>query len=187
MKRILALLPLVLAVLLSAGPARAQAAPTPEDAARRYFEVMRRAEWDAAAKLMHPDALEQFKSFFTTLAAADSAAPVISTFFGVKTAAELRALPAAEVYARMIRSLAAMSPETKQALTSIQAEVIGSVPEGGDAAHVVYRMNVAVSGVSVAKVQVISFRRSGDRWLALLTGDLQGMIQSLSRAMTTRG
>lgn len=186
MKRILALLPLVLALLLSAGPARAQTSPTPEDAARRYFAVMREAEWDAAAKLMHPDALEEFKSFFVALAAADSAGTVISTFFGVRTAAEFRALPPAEVYARMMRSITAVSPEMKQALTSMQAEVVGSVPEGGDVAHVVYRMNVAVSGASVGTVQVISFRRSGGRWLGLLTGDMQGMVRTLSRAMRTR-
>ena len=177
---------LLISLLFSASAAQGQSASTPEAAARQYFTLMQKADWNAAASLMHPDALKQFKSFFQVLAEADSAAEVTSTFFGVQGAQEFRALPAAEVYSRMMRSLASMSPEMMQAMTSMRGDVIGSVPEGSDVVHVVYRMHMGVDDVSMSKLQVISFRRSGDIWLGLLTGDMQGLIQSLSRATNSR-
>ncbi|HYW06205.1 MAG TPA: hypothetical protein VE913_04560 [Longimicrobium sp.] len=56
----------------------------------------------------------------------------------------------------------------------------GTVPEGADAVHVVYRMSMTAQGVTVTKMEVLSLQRSGTRWMALPTGDLQGMIQAMS-------
>jgi hypothetical protein len=172
-----------LAVVLLAAGAQAQSpATTPESVAREYFAAMRAADWQRAARLMHPDALGEFKGFFRALAATDSASELLGAFFGVRTAAELDALPPGEVYARMLGSMARLSPEMRDAMSTLQADVVGQVPEGPGTAHVVYRMRVGVQDVSVSKVEVLSLRRSGGGWLALLTGDLQGMMQSLSRA-----
>ena len=171
----------LVALVLGATSTSAQSASGPEPAARHYFGLMQKADWDGAAAAMHPDALQEFKSLFESFAAHENGVEVISQFFGVKTAAEFKALPPAEVYARLMRSLVSMSDEMRQAMTSVKAEIIGSVAEGPDVAHVVYRMNMGVADVSIAKVQVLSFRRSGDRWLGLLTGDIRGLAQQLSR------
>ena len=158
---------LALAALLLALPAAAQS--TPEAAAREYVRAFQAGQWDQAAAVMHPDALAQLKGFFSTLAEADSSGQVLGPLLGVGRPAEFQQLTGAQIYTRLLGSLGRLSPQLTATMRGMQAEVIGSVAEGESDAHVVYRMRFTVDGVTTTKVQVLSVRRSGDRFsLALL-------------------
>jgi hypothetical protein len=76
--------------------------------------------------------------------------------------------------------MTSLSPEMKEAMSSMRASVVGTVPEGADTVHVMYRMTMGVQGVEVTKMEVLSLQRSGTRWMATLTGDMQGMIRAMS-------
>ena len=141
---------------------------------------MRAQEFDRLAAMMHPEALDQLSRTFGAIAAADSSGEVLGQIFGTRSLAEFRALTPADVFARLNRSLI-QSPEMQQAFTSMDVTFVGSVPEPPDMAHVVYRMRMTVEGVTVGKTEVLSFKRLGSEWRALLTGDLEGMIQALSK------
>jgi hypothetical protein len=170
----------LLGVALAAAPAAAQ--QTPEGAAREYLRLFQAGDWRQAAALMHPDALEELKGFFSLVAEGDSAGVVLGPMFGVSGAAEFRALTAQEVYARVLGTVSRSAPQLVPAMRGMQAEVLGSVNEGPEVAHVVYRLSVTLDGVTSTKVQVLSFRRSGDRWMGLLSGDLRALAESISRA-----
>lgn len=176
------ILPLVLLAVGSQSAAFAQTAQSPEDAAREYFAVTRQGDWRQAAELMHTEALEELRSFFHTLVEVDNTGEVATMLFNVRSADEFAALSSTEVYARLITGMGALVPGMTEMMTSFDGQVLGSVPEG-DVVHVVYRMNATAQGARFSQVQVASFRKSGDRWMALLTGDLQGLIDSLSQSM----
>jgi hypothetical protein len=176
----------ILIILATPRPASSQGNATPELAARQYFALMQKADWNKVAESMYPEALEQLSTFFQALATAEGAGELMTMFFDVGSEQEFRALSTAEVFARMMGNMASTSPEMMQAMTSMRGEVIGAVLDGPDSAHVVYRMHMAMDNVTLSQVQVMSFRRSGDRWLGLLTGDIQGMIDSLSPVLDTR-
>jgi len=173
-------------LLLLAVPGTLRAQGTPEAAAREYISVMTQGNWSRTARLMHPSALSELKSFFAVLAAADSSAQMLQPIFRVRTATEFDALSPEEVYSRLLTTVTASNPGMREAMLGIRAEVLGSVADGPDHAHVVYRMFMTVDGMQVSRMDVLSFRRSGDRWMALLTGDLRVMAETLTRSLSPR-
>lgn len=175
----------ILLCLLALVPGSLRAQATPEAAAEQYIAAMKSGDWSRTAVLMHPAALSELKGFFAVMAAADSSGQVLQPIFRVPNATEFDALPPAEVYSRLLRTVTAGNPALRDAMQGVRAEILGSVAEGPETAHVVYRMHMEVDGVPMARMDVLSFRRSGDRWMALLTGDLRAMAESLSRALRT--
>jgi hypothetical protein len=171
---------LALAVLFTT-PLAAQT--TPEAAASEYLRVMKRADWDGTAALMHPAALDELKGFLSVMAASDSTGRLLGPLFGVPNAAQFEALSGQQVYTRLLQMLVRTAPEVLGALRDMDTQVLGSVQEGPDVAHVVYRLTTRAGGVTSSKVEVASFRRSGDRWMGLLSSDLRGVAQSLSTAL----
>ncbi|HEX8433365.1 MAG TPA: hypothetical protein VF625_18895 [Longimicrobium sp.] len=171
---------LVVAFVLTllASPLAAQTAP--EDVARQYFTAIGASDYRAAAAMMHPAALDQFRDIFRALAATDTSGEAVKMMFGVASTREFNTLSSQDVFARMLGTIAGASPEMKAAMSSMRANVVGSVPEGADTVHVLYRMTMGVEGVNMTKMEVLSLQRSGTRWMALLTADLQGMIQAIS-------
>ncbi|HEX8454007.1 MAG TPA: hypothetical protein VF647_18115 [Longimicrobium sp.] len=99
-------------------------------------------------------------------------------FARVETLAELEALSAKEMFARFLeatdwRSLAArqiergggtITPEGRAALPRNRHEVLGAVPDGPDAAYVVYR--IIHVGDGPREVQTLRMERTPEGWLA---------------------
>ena len=160
---------------------------TPESVASRYMEAMRRGDWAASARLMHPDALRQLKQMFRPIVLAEPTHQVGITFFNVRTPAEYDRLPSEQAFERLMRGLIQMRPELRSAVATSQFEIIGHVTEAPDVAHVVYRMKVTTQGIGVTKTAVMSLRRSGASWRGLLSGDIEGLAAALSRAGIPRG
>lgn len=166
------------ALCMAALPATAQ--QTPEEVVARYFETFRTGDYAANAAMMDPAALEELKSSMTQLVDLAGAEPAgeLEATFGVSTAEELRALPAATLYERMLRSTLGRA-EVAEVMASAEMDVIGHVAEGEDLAHVVYRMRMRVGETEVDQVQLAPLRRTADGWRVMLTGSLAGMMQGM--------
>ncbi len=160
--------------------ARAAAAPsTPEAAAAAFAAVMRRADWPAAAALMHPAALARLSILFAPLVRADTAGALRRGVFGVPTAAAFAGLSDAERFVRLMRFLASRSPQVGTALAGTETQVLGHVREGRDTAHVVVRTRTPAGGATVERTSVMSMQRAGAGWGMLLSGDLEGLAAAL--------
>lgn len=179
--------PLLLALLLAAVPSAAAAqADTPEAAAAAYGRAMASGDLAATAELMHPDALEEFKTFVVEFVgfAAESGEPEakreLTRLFGFADAEAARAAPAEEVYRRFFGG--PVGQGLAEVVGSVRVVPIGHVPEGGDA-HVVARMEMEMEGVRLTRMNVISLRPDGDRWKVLLTADIRQFVESLRRQL----
>lgn len=169
----------VVLACLWALPAAAQ--ETPEAVLTRYHETFRSGDYAANAAMMDPAALEELKATMTGLAgmaAAEGGEAEMRTLFGVGSAAELAALAPAELYARMLAATLG-GDEMREVMRSAEIAVLGHVAEGGDVAHVVYRMRMSFGGVDVDQVQLAPMRRTPDGWRVMLTGSLAGMMQGM--------
>lgn len=168
------------ALLASAAALPAAAQQTPEQVVTAYYETFRSGDYAANAAMMDPAALEELKTTLTRLAEAGGpeSADELRTSFGVGSPAELGALPAAELYERMLRATLG-NEEMREILGSAEIRVLGHVPEDGDVAHVVYRMRISYGGVDVDQVQVAPLRRTPEGWRVMLTGSIAGMMQGL--------
>jgi hypothetical protein len=154
---------------------------TPEAVTRQYGAAMRANDWVGTAELMHPEALAKFRRMFLPLVNADSTGRLCQRLFAASSAAELAALPDAELFARFFRTLVSDGPELSSMFAGADLVPVGHVLEGVDVAHVVFRMKVAADGVMLTKMQAVSLRRVGSTWRVLLSGDFEGLAAALAR------
>jgi hypothetical protein len=169
----------LLLLAVCALPSRAAAQDTPEAVVQRYYETFRAGDFAANAALMHPEALEELKTTLTGMAALPGATEdaEFREMFGVSSIEEMRALPAAVLFERVLRNQ--LEGEMRAILASTQITILGHVMEGDTTAHVVYRMRMDFGGQSLDQVQVMPLQRAGGEWRVLLTGSLAGMMNSM--------
>ena len=175
----------------------------PEEVAREAYARMQAADWVAAAETFDPAALKRFRELLMpVLDAVDAAGKgkgqagagqagsrqaavdpngvlmLWVLFAPAKSIEEIRALPDREVFARIMSntmSLASARLEGQQ--------VIGSVAEGADMVHVVTRNVAKVETMSMTKVEAITLRRTDLGWRLALTGDLEGLAETLQASI----
>ena len=172
----------VLVVVLASGlvvPAAAQV-DTPENLAQAIVDTMAQGDWRAMAGLMHPDALAQLSAIFRPVLDSPDAEDFLAEYFEPST--EGTELTDADIFAGMMRFSLAQDPELGAVLRTATVDVIGSVPEGVDTVHVVYRMDMTVEGMHLSQMDVLSARAYQGGWLGLLQGDISAIAQAIARA-----
>ncbi len=186
-------LPVFLLLALSATLVHALEPPSPsspESVVQEYVAAMKAGQYPRTAELMHPEALEKFRTMMLPLVEASAGTEaeqgLLVFFRGVKNAEALKKLSPAEFFAAFFAGLAETSPAMKQALASASTTVIGSVPEG-DVVHVVSRTSVTAEGIGINKMEVVSLKRVGESWRVLLSGEIEGIAQALKKALSNAG
>ena len=163
------------AAILLAPPIAAQ---TPEEdpiaVAGSYVDAMQASDFDRMATLMHPESLAELREIFSPVLASD-AGPEIIHAIGLPPPAELAELSDTEFFAAFMRAIVSADSTMADALREARADLLGSVPEGADTVHVVYRMRTNVEGVDVSEMSVLSLGRWENTWRGLLAGDLAGL------------
>lgn len=183
--RLRTIVPTLMLIAAPAAPLAAQTAPeTPEAVAQRYVDAMRRHDWAAMAQLMHPQAVAKFRTMMGALMRSQKAGRFREQFFGDSSAAQLDSLSDRDFYARFLE--AAMSEaELQEIVDSAQVTILGHVNESPEIVHVVFSMRLPVGPISVVKPDVITLRREGTGWLALLRADIEIMAAALQQRFGT--
>lgn len=163
-------------------PASAAAQETPEQVVQRYYATFQSGDFAANAAIMHPAALEELRTTLVGFAEIPGATEEegFTEMFGVRTVEEMRALPPAVLFERMLRSQLG-GDEMRQILAGTEVRVLGHVMEGDTTAHVVYRMRMSFGEQTMDQVQVMPLKRADGEWRVLLTGSFAGMMGSIPR------
>lgn len=161
--------------MLAAGLAVAAPVPpqtSPETVADEFLRGFESMAWAATAQRIHPDALDVFRETVTMLVQTDAAGDIPERLLEGLGADEYGGLGRREVFARVMRSLMGEAPGLMNALVTRRHEVVGSVAEGPDRAHVVYRVHpMGVSGAE-PEVKVMTLGLAGERWAVLRSDEL---------------
>jgi hypothetical protein len=158
---------------------------TPESVAKAYFAAIQAGDWEKCASLMHPDALASMKRIFGAIIRTDKSGEAAKAVFGLKSSAEYDRLSEAAVFERLWDFILSGSPEVKAALAASTSTVLGQVTERSDLVHVVYRTQIKIAGSEATQVDLISFRRQGGAWRALLTSDMEEMFSKLAEGLAS--
>lgn len=169
----------------NAPSAAPSAAGSPESFARRYIATLTAGDYAANAKLMHPAALASIRRFMTVLGQKDPSGATLKQLLEVPDTAAVRALTDEQVYERFLRRTMGMQAGLAEAMRSAKVDVLGHVDEGADTTHVLYRLRLTVEGVEMRKVDVLTLRRSGTEWRAMLSADIDNLVARLAGARTT--
>ena len=170
------------ALVAAAGAGLAQ--ETPESVAKAYLAAMQSADWAKCASLMHPEALAELKNGFAAVVNADKSGDAAATIFRLKSAAEYSQLGDAAVFERVMDFITGSSPDVKTILASSTNTILGKVDEAPDLAHVVFRSRTKVGDEEINEVDMMSFKKQGSTWRALLTSDLQEMLDQFMESAT---
>ena len=68
----------------------------------------------------------------------------------------------------------------------MKVEVLGSVPEGDSLRHVVTRTHIRMGEMTMEAMEIISFKKMGDRWGILMQGRIKGMAQQIKKALESK-
>jgi hypothetical protein len=175
------------AILLSTVASRAAEEATPEVVAKRQIEAMRSLNWELVARYTHPRALEQMQALFIPVVIAGAAAKenpaaqeMMKIVFAGKSADELSALAPAAFFEIVMNGISGATPDFKSAMTGMEIQILGSVKEGEDLAHVVYRLRRTIGDIVATKIATTTVERDGEMWKAQLNTDLENVARAIS-------
>jgi hypothetical protein len=157
---------------------------SPETIVSRFMGAMRQQDWASCAAALHPDALDEFATYFKELSKVDETGQ-IAVFLGDRQPEQIRSMSSAAVFESVMQAISSFQPEMSEALSSSEAEVLGVVPEG-ELRHVVYRIGMSVGGVEIRKIEVVSAKPYQGEWRALLTGELDGLVAQMRAAFEAK-
>lgn len=184
--------------LLCAGPVAAAELTVdmpPEQVAREAYRRMQTADWVAAAETFDPAALKRFRELLLPVLdavgvagkdragneqdSASAGALMLWVLFAPATSVEeIKALSDREVFARIMANTMSLASAKLEG-----QDVIGSVAEGNDMVHVVTRNVAKVETISMTKVEAITLHRTPQGWRLALTGDLEGLAETLQASI----
>lgn len=175
---------MTLAIVLCA-VALSQTPETAEAVAKSYFAAMQAGDWAKCANLMHPEALVSMKRTFGSIVKADKSGEASKALFGLKNPAEFDQLSETAVFDKLMSFITGAVPDLKSALAASTSTVLGQVNERPELAHIVYRTQVKLGGAEVTQVELISLRKSGSTWRALLTADMEELFQKFAEGLSS--
>ena len=185
--------------LLCAGPVAAAELTVdmpPEQVAREAYRRMQTADWVAAAETFDPTALKRFRELLLPVLdavgvsgkdppagkkqdSASAGALMLWVLFAPATSVEeIKALSDREVFARIMANTMSLASAKLEG-----QDVIGSVAEGSDMVHVVTRNVAKVETMTMTKVEAITLHRTPQGWRLALTGDLEGLAETLQASI----
>jgi hypothetical protein len=158
-------------------------AVTPIEGARRAVLALKEDRLEDFAAAMHPEALTSFRTLLQPVldgaVRENKQAEVLMLFEGAADVEAVKKLSEPQFFVTFLRGALAKA-DLKKTLAGANYRFLGTVQEG-ETAHVVYRMAISFEpGRSVIIPSVISMKKHGTQWGALLTGDVEGMAQVLA-------
>jgi hypothetical protein len=131
--------------------------------------------------------LVSMKRTFGSIVKADKSGEAAKALFGLKSAAEFDQLSEPAVFEKLMGFITGAVPDLKTALAASTSTILGQVPENPELAHIVYRTQIKVGGAEITQVELISFKKTGSNWRALLTADMEELFQKFAEGLSSPG
>ena len=163
-------------------PLRAQTqGDSPEAVTQQYVTALRANDWKRMTALMHPQALARFRGMMSAVLHSNEGKSLRDEFFGGATAAQLDSLNDADFYSRFLAAVMRSEPDLEAAMDSAQITIVGHVEESPDIVHVVFTMRLAMGPISISKPDIVTLKRQGNTWRALLRAEMEIMAATLEQ------
>ncbi|KPK80399.1 MAG: hypothetical protein AMS25_09155 [Gemmatimonas sp. SM23_52] len=175
----------LLALLYAATSASAQRVALPPDSVAAEFQTaIRVSAWRAAARRMHPEALRRIHRRIEQFIEVDTTGQTLEAIFGSISEAEFWALSSSEVFVRVMEAISRDIPGLLHFLVIQEIEMLGTVEEPPELAHVVYRSTLRLSGAE-PEIRVMTLKRSDEGWRVLASQELD-VIREAARGFLLR-
>ncbi|MFC1661434.1 hypothetical protein ACFL3S_08305 [Gemmatimonadota bacterium] len=165
-------------VQISPAELKAQGAPPgPDSIATEFQNAMRGVAWRAAFSRIHPEGVASFHHLITILVEMDTTRAPLERLYPDRGMDAYRAATQEAVFLRVMEVLSQDAPGLIHALVVREVEVVGSVREEPDLAHVVYRSLADLSGAR-PELRLMTMKKDGDRWKVLTSQELDILVEA---------
>jgi hypothetical protein len=162
-----------------AASSAARSYASPEGAARVVLEATIAGDYLTVARSTDPAELRRTRAAFDSLLRADSAGYVAQRLFRLGSAAELRRLSDVEFTAGLMRFQLELRGAREYFVAVRGVDVVGTLPQGRDTAHVVYRWRFPPDSLPLRSYQVQTLVRCAAGWCGHMAGDYRELLQLL--------
>lgn len=152
-------------------------APGPDSVAAEFQASLLGVGWRAASSRMHPEGLEEFHHRMTLLVEMDTTGGPINKLYPQSGLPEYQTKTHEEIFLRVMEVLTRDAQGLVHALVVRDVEVLGSVPEGPELAHVVYRSTARLSGAD-PQLRIMTMKRAGTRWRVLWSQEVDVLVEA---------
>lgn len=152
-----------------------------EQTAQKYFQAVKAYDTNAMSKMLHPEALAQFRSSLDSAFAGskkEQAKKELLPLFSVSTLDQFNALSDQQAYLRFSNFVVNSQPQLKTLMQSANINVIGAMVEG-DVAVVNYTLSMTIQGQSINQDTLQKFKLHDGKWLALLPPNGEASIAGI--------
>lgn len=169
-----------LVLALSACMASASDRSSAEQAVLSQFEALRARGITALIDFLHPEEVERLATMFRPMldpALGEAYIEEAVALLGVDSIEQARKLDPPQFVRALFGSL---DNRMLDAFRLLRFDLIGSVPEG-EVVHVLGRLHADVAELRMRQLEVISVKRHGGEWRSMLSGDIEGMAEAISK------
>lgn len=141
-----------------------------------YFRTARASDWTACALTVHPADLGRFKGTLVPLLTGikdtgNPADPLLPFFEGATAWEGIFAKDSAAFFIGTMNWITSLAPQIGTMMAGTDVQFVGSVDEGKDTRHYVIHMK-AQPEATESSTDVVTVRKSGDRWMMLMGGTI---------------
>ena len=127
---------------------------------------------------MHPEALKRIRDLVSALIDVDETGATREYFFGDASQADYRRQNARDFFTRVMDATLGELGGLLHAIVVRDVTIVGSVSDGPDLAHVVYRSHAQLSGAE-PEIRVMTMKRVPDGWRVLESQELEVIREAL--------
>ena len=177
---------IVICLLVMFGGSQLSAAPDGEPSATAiaFYDFLRSSDYVGAASTFDPKELGEFRDLLRIIYENPNETDLqqIEALFGPDITVErLNAMSDSEFFSTFLK-LIFQQLQASGSFSFDGVEVIGSVREGDEKAHVVIRQTLGLGENSVEMMDVVSMRLIEDNWKLMMKGDMKGLAAAVRQS-----
>jgi hypothetical protein len=150
------------------------------------YDALAVLDVEKQASFVHPAAMDELKEIiwpaFEYAATNDQTGQAMQMIqsLGVQSdSTGLVAMEPQELYVALMNFLFQVSPGLTESMQSAVFEPVGQVAESDTLVHVLTRVTSSVQGLSIARMEVTTMRKSDTGWMLALQSDMEGLAKQI--------
>lgn len=149
-------------------------------------DAMTLSDWEAYGKLMHPDALAEFKNkLMPTIENLPKInnSDTINLFGSMYVVDSLKAKDDTKFFTEFLGIIFGLSPDLAITFSTMKNESVGAIFEGDNIVHALFRTDMKIAGREVIEMNVVTLLKDGSEWKLDLSYKLEGILMMVKSTL----
>lgn len=190
---LLACVVLSLSFISGCGQTEVQNRTEASDVAEKAYTAMSTLDWETFSKMLHPDALDEFKNMIYPAVAASiprtdsgfvrDSVPIFGSLMSISA---MEQADGPTFFYDLMTAAFDNTPQLQQTFSSIRSTIIGELSEGDNIIHVLTRTTLTI-GTDINEMSVLSVEKVDGEQKLHLPPRIKGLAQLIAQSFRMPG